>query len=135
MADIATNLRAFLLADASIAELAGDRIHHNHVPQNKTRPFVYFRRRSTNHILLLGGASGDTPDDYSFDVEAIANNPDDADELGGYIRTRFHNYRGAFGDTTAKGVFVSDVADDYQPLGTGGDAGLTVIPLYVEVHV
>lgn len=135
MADIATNLRAFLLADASIAELAGDRIHHNHVPQNKTRPFVYFRRRSTNHIVCLDDANGQTPDDFSFDVEAIANNPDDADALGGYVRNRCHCFRGTFGDATAKGVFVSDVADDYQPMGTGGDAGLTVIPLDVEVHV
>ena len=135
MADIATNLRTFLLGDASIAGLVGDRVHHNHVPQNKIRPFVFFRRRSTDHIACTDDAAGTAPDQYTFDVEAIAANPDQADELAGYVRTRCHCFRGAMGDATAKGVFVADVADDYQPLGTGGDAGLTVIPLDVEVHL
>jgi len=135
MAEIALDFRAFLLADASLAGLAGDRVHHNHVPQGKATPFVYYRRRNTQHDLALSDSQGQAPDSYGFDVEAIAESPDQAEELAGYIRSRCHCFRGALGETTTKGVFVQDVAEDYIAKGTGGDAGLTVIAFDVEVHV
>jgi len=135
MAEIALDFRTFLLADSSVASVAGDRIHHNHVPQGKVKPFVFYRRRNTEHIVCLDDSNGQTPDSYAFDVEAIATNPDQAEELAGYIRSRCHLFRGALGETTTKGVFVQDVSEDYVPRGTGGDVGLTVIAFDVEVHV
>lgn len=135
MADIASNLRTFLLDDASIAGVVGDRVHHNHVPMAIAKPYIWLRRRNTNHIVCTDDAAGQAPDDYSFDVEAIARDANTADTLGDYIRSRCHCYRGAVGDATAKGVFVTDQGDDYIAQGNGGDQGLTVIALDVQVHV
>lgn len=125
MADVATRLRTFLLADASIAAVVGPRVHQAFVPEDTPLPCIYFTRAGTRDERALGEV-GAAPFSHTFDVEALASTLADSQSLAGLVRTRINGYIGSFADTTVKGIFVEDQADDYEPTYGYHDASLSV---------
>lgn len=136
MSDVSSRFRDFLLADANIARLVGQRVHEDHVPQRvaaKDYPFIWYRKRSATGFETLDSANGEQARDFSFDVELVAKSQSTAKELSELVRTRCNCYRGTYGDSTCQGVFVQDQDDSYLPRNIGGDDGLFVPALDVRV--
>jgi hypothetical protein len=136
--DISENFRTFLLADSAIRSKVAGRVHAIKTPQAKLvlppTPFIWFRKRSAQTDEQLAPDAGHAATDFAFDVECVAtNNEQTAVEVAELVRTRCSCYRGSFGDTTAKGVFVNDQDDDYEAQSTGGDDRLAVSALDVRV--
>lgn len=137
MADINARFKTFLQADTDIAAKVASRVHDSHVPQAQTVPpiksFIYFHRRQTTHSPTLDSAAGEVPQEFAFDVEVVE--ADSRKPLGELVRTRCNCYRGTFGDSTCQGVFVNDQDENYQSYNVGGDGGVFVTTLDVQVFV
>lgn len=131
MSDVATRLRAFVLAGSGISAVIGERMHQGHVPQSSDEAYVWYGRANTDSVRTLDGVSG--PLSHTFDVEAISLDVDQVQSLAALIRSRLDNYRGAFDDSTVKGIFVEDHNDDYVPHGIMDDRGWHVSSLSVQV--
>lgn len=136
MADVATRFRAFLLADTSFKTKLGDRIYQDRVgDQSPSRPYLWFSKRLTNYSNCIDDANGAAPTSVSFDVESIAPVLSESQDIAELVRARCHMYRGAFDDTTVKGVFVREQDDEYVPRGMGSNEGLFATVFDVEVFV
>lgn len=136
MADLATRFRTFLIEDTSVKGKLGDRIYQDRVAdQSPLRPYLWFSRRLTNYSNALDDANGAQPTSVNFDVESISANLTESQAIAELVRTRCHLYRGAFADTTVKGVFVREQDDDYVPRGTGSNDGLFATVFDVEVFL
>lgn len=135
MSDVSSRFRAFLIADANIARLVGGRVHEDHVPQrNKPLyPFIWYRKRQAQGTETLDSDNGEDASFHYFDVEVVSKNQSTAKELETLVRARCSCYRGTYGDSTVQGIFVNDQSADYEPQSNGGDDGLTVASLDVQV--
>ncbi len=133
MADVAQNLRAFLLADASIAALVGASVHQNLVPENRPTPFIWYRQAGVAYEPITDAAAGADPDDYLYDLECVSDDLDEAANLAALVRGRLAYYRGDFGDSTVQAIFVDDHEDDYIPRNEDADAGLHAATLRATV--
>ena len=135
MADVETRFKKHLQGDSSVAGKVGDRIHNDHVPQDKSRPYVWYRRRLTTPHPTLGSAAGEVPHEFIFDVETIAKTNREAKQVAEYVRARLHCYRGTFDDSTVQGIFVVEQDSDYEPEGTGGDTGVFFMAFGAQVFI
>jgi hypothetical protein len=125
LADVATRLRTFLLADSSIAAAVGPRVHQSFVPEDTPTPCIYFNRESTSDELTIGEI-GAAAFSHTFAVECIGKDFDDSIELAGLVRTRCNGYYGSFADTTVKGIFIDSQSEDYEPQYGYLDASLSL---------
>lgn len=132
MATTEENLRAFLLADAAIADAVGSRVAFNKFPQTKGTPRIFFQQSGSVDDTAMDDAAG-APTRPQFTLEAYDSTPEGAVALKKLVQNKLHKHRGAFGDTTVKGIFAADVADNYTPNGLGEDAGLHWAALIAEV--
>ena len=132
MATTEENLRAFLLAGTSIADAVGTRIAFNKFPQTKGTPRIFFQQSGSVDDIAMDDSAG-APTRPQFTIEAYDSTPEGAVALKRLVQDRLHKHRGAFGDTTVKGIFAADVADNYTPNGLGEDAGLHWAALIAEV--
>lgn len=141
MADVAENLRAFLLADATIAAKCQSRIAQDIVPQpdeadkdsaGRLMPFCYFARSGVRLERCLG-ESGGAPFGQFFDVEFVAQDDAQSQALATYLFT-LDGYSGLFGASTVQAIFVEDQADDYLPKAADLSRGEFVSALRVEVY-
>lgn len=126
MADVATRLRAILLADDDITAKVGQRIHQATIPEKTAPPFIFFKRTGVRFERALGD-NGAAPLSHSFDVECVGLNLDESQELADQIRS-YDGYSGTFGDSTCKGIFVDEQTDEYE-----SEFGSHVASLSVEV--
>lgn len=138
MADIAENLRSFLLADGTIAGLLGTpaRLHQNTVPQEDVYPYGWFALSDGEDLEeVLNPAVGETPFKYAFDFEAVGDDAayDLTIALKAAVRARLHNYRGAFGTQNVQCVFARDQGEDYIARNNSGDEGVHAESLRVEI--
>lgn len=136
--DINQNFREFLKADSTIQKLVGSRIHEDKVPKLdglKTEPFIWFARRQTIRQETLDSQNGELPGEVIYDLECAAGNQFHGKQLAAALEARCSCYRGTFGDSTAKGMFVRDQDDDYIPKAGGGDTGVFVAAFDVQVFV
>jgi hypothetical protein len=136
VSDTAQNLRAFLAADATVAKIGGNRFHEDHVPQlqgNQTKPFIWFGLRQEIGAETLDSQPGEDAQSRIFDLECVAGRQMDAKQLASAVRRRCSCYRGSFGDSTTKGIFVRDKDSDYVPQSTGGDRGVFVTAFELEI--
>lgn len=124
MADVATRLRTFLLADSSLSAAVGLRIHQGFVPEDTPLPFIYFSRTSTRHERVLGETN--EVFSHTFAVECIDTDLDKAQSLAGLVRSRLDGYIGAFADSTVKGIFCDEQSDDYEEVYGDHRATLSV---------
>lgn len=136
MADIDQNLRAFLLADGTIAGLLGNpaRLHQNTVPQEDAYPYAWYALSDTEDFEdLLDSPAGALPFRVFFDLEAVSSDLDQAIALKKALRARLHNFRGSFGDQTVQAVFARDQGEDYISRNSSGDEGIHAETLRVEI--
>ena len=116
------NLRAFLLSDTGIAAACGSRVAYNHFAQTKGNPRIFFQQSGAADDVALDDSAG-VPNRPQFTIESIASTPEGAVALKNLVHAKVNKHRGALGDTTVKGIFAADVADNYTPKGLGEDAG------------
>ena len=117
MADVATRLRAFLLADSDISGSVGQKVHQGTVPEDEQPPFIFLKRTNVRYERCLGD-NGAEPFSHTFDVDCVGTDLDDAQELADAVRA-FDGYPGTagvgtFGDSTCKGIFVNEQTDEYE---------------------
>lgn len=132
MADIAENLRTFILTSSTLTAFVADRVHHGHVPANKEETYIYFSRSNRAYEHTLDSEAGEAPRAEYFDMECCSRNPNASNNLADAVRGLFP-MRGTFGDATIKGAFVNDQDEDYIPLNNAADEGVTVQALQMEI--
>lgn len=140
MNDTAQNLIALMKSATTVTKHAANRFHEDHVPQLNgvlTEPFVWLSQRQESGGETIDGAQGEAPDSIIFDMEVSggSNRRIGQKALGAAVRSLLHNYRGAFGDSTVKGIFVRDKENDHIPVSNGGDRGVLVSAFDVQVWV
>jgi len=136
VADVAENLRAFLVADANTAAKVGTRIYQDSVPQAKSFPFIWFQRTGTDNLRCLGETTN-TPFSHTFAVEVISDDIAQVNPLADLVRARLETAAAgssSFGAGTVSNVFCEDQADDYLPRGADLNSGEHVAALQVEVY-
>ncbi len=121
MVEITRALRAFLLADATIAAAVGTRIYPQKLPQNVTYPAITILRVSTLRANVLHGAASLARPRYQIDCwtreTSGANAFTDAQELGSAVRNRLDAYSGVMTDpTTATDFYTGVTFDDERDL-------------------
>ena len=132
MSDVPTNLRTFLLADTDVAAIVATRVHQSSVPESVDAPYIWFTRdRSDGPRCLDNGVARTT--EQQFSVECIAESLSTSQALADAVSDALDGYRGTFGDSTVKGVFVDDQTDDYIPRGVSSDDGAFVAALQVRI--
>lgn len=133
MSDVATRLRAFLIADATLQQYVGDRVHQSHVPESSDGDFIYFSREAMEpHRVLDTGSIA--PLLHRFSLEVISSELDRAQDIATIVRSKLDGYRGDFGDGSTQGIFVEDHNDDYIPRAIYGDDGKHVAAFSVEIY-
>jgi hypothetical protein len=132
MATTEENLRTFLLAGTGIAAAVGDRIAFNSIPQGKGTPRIFFQQSGSVDDTAMDDSAG-APTRPQFTIEVYDSKPEGAVAVKKLVQNCLHKHRGTFGDTTVKGIFAADVADNYTPNGLGEDAGLHWAALIAEV--
>lgn len=76
-----STFRSFLLGDATIAGLVGDRIYPTVLPQNATLPaIVYFRNGGRTEHRPIVQTTGRTRN-FTVQIQAIGRNYDEADSI------------------------------------------------------
>lgn len=132
MADTAENLRTYLLSASAVTTFVADRIHQNHVPDDKSDDYIWFRKASQQYEHHLNSAAGEAPRAIYYDVECCSRDLDRSADLADAVRGLFP-YAGTFGDSTTKGAFVNDQDEDYLPFNDDAEDGLHVQALQIEV--
>jgi Protein of unknown function (DUF3168) len=113
VADLRPSLRAFLLADAAIfAAVGGARIFPSILPQGEQRPSLVSTRISDVGDHHMQGPSGLARPRYQID--AYAQNADDADELARLVKDRLDGFSGLMGAVRVQGAFFDSLRDSYE---------------------
>ena len=116
------NMRTFLLSDSDIAQAVGPRVAYNNFGQTKGNPRIFFQQTGAADDVAMDDPAGE-PTRPQYTIEAIDSTPEGAVALKKLVHAKVNKARGTFGDTTVKGIFAADVADNYSPNGLGEDAG------------
>lgn len=131
MVEIYRALRAFLLADATIAAAVETRIYPIKLPQNATYPAITILRVSAIRANVLRGPASLARPRYQIDCWAWEKSSTtaftDAQELGGAVRARLEGYTGVMTDPSTSpatdyhtGVTFDDERDLFDPDVNGG---------------
>lgn len=132
MATTEENLRTFLLSDTNIAALVGPRVAYNNLAQTKPNPRIFFQQTGAVDDVAMDDSAG-VPTRPQYTIEAIDDTPEGAIVLKNLVHAKVNKHRGTFGDTTVKGIFAADVADNYAPNGLGEDGGQHYAAFVAEV--
>lgn len=138
MSLLGLHLRSFLLTDPDLVELVDKRVHEDVVPEltgPQRQGFVYFVCEGTERVDLMDDERGALPHSLRYAIECVSPEQSRADELADVVAAWLHLYAGAFGTTSVQRIFVEDQSDDYVPRANGGDAGLFVRALQVQVFL
>lgn len=92
--DIRSALRTFLLADAAIAAIVGQRVHPIRMPQGqKGTSIVYLRISGVGDHVMSGPTRIARP---RFQIDCWAEAPGAADSLANLVKERLDGYQGAW---------------------------------------
>lgn len=83
---IKQTLASYLRADFDISQRVGGRVYLTVAPQRASLPYVVIQQISADHIRHMTAASGLV--DASFQINAVAKSPLEADNLANEIRER-----------------------------------------------
>lgn len=133
MATLDENLIAFVLADTSIKDKIGDRLHFGHVPQNTAFPRGLLTRAGSRLDGCLDDAAGTDPTRQTFTLEFQGTKLQDAEALMPLAIDRLNCYRGAVGDVTVQGIFAEDWSSGHVSNTPGDDTGIFTASCPVEV--
>lgn len=126
-----TDLRTFLLADATVAGLVSTRCFQNTIPSIKTTlPWLWFRRSRTDPLEVL---SDDQDHIVAYDVECVSDDLSQAISLRDAVVSRLRNHQGTMGDATYNWVAADDKWDNYVARNLEADEHLQIASLGVEV--
>lgn len=131
MVEIYRALRAFLLADATIASAVGPRIYPQKLPQTVSYPAITILRVSAVRENVLKGKASLARPRYQIDCwvrETTGGTAfTTAQDLGGAVRARLEGYSGVMTDPTTSpptdyqtGVTFDDERDLFDPDVNGG---------------
>lgn len=121
MTVLAQDLRTFIIGTTAVTGLISTRVHYNKIPQASPLAHVWLRVRSDETGLTLDGAN--KLHEAFADIEAVADDEDEAQSIYTALHNRLHGYAGAIGNVTAQGIFLSAKGDDYVPFADMGDEG------------
>lgn len=130
--DTTENLRVYLLTSSDVRSLTSGNVHQNQVPQNRKQDYIWLRLASRQPDHCLDDETGAAPRALLYDCECCSSDLDRSVRLSDAVRA-LAPYRGSFGDSTVKGVFVNDQDEDYQPVNDMGDIGIHIQTLQIEV--
>lgn len=116
------NLRQFIVADATVSGIVGDRVSYNHVPQADDVPYVFFQLSGTVDDDGIGDAAG-APTRFQYDLECWAADPFTARTLGLRVQAILNKYTGTLGDQTVQAIFAQSANDNYVPKAVPADEG------------
>ncbi len=135
MADVAENLRAWLLDDSTIdTQVGSTRVGQLRSLQEWSYPRItFFRTGTEDELKTLDSPVGEAPFRNFFDIECASEDVDAAADLAERIKTIGNNYSGSFGDMTVNTLLIEDHNDDYIPKGVYDDAAVFVSSLAVQV--
>jgi hypothetical protein len=130
---IGEDLRSWLLADAAIAGIVGNRVHQNNVPQDTgTLPYIYYARSTQDRDQDPDlNSPSKVPHRVNWDIECISQDIDEALELADLVNAK-EQYKGQFGNGSVGGIFVSSQDDGYVPRGIGDDVGWHVASIDLQ---
>jgi len=133
MANLTENLRAVLIADAGVSAITTN-IHVNNVPDNKTKPYVWFQMNDQLHELNLSESAGTIT--TNFVCEATSTSLTTTKTLAAAIKTALHAKTGSFGDQNIAFAEILSKDDDYESRQDFGDSqNLHVTGLDIEIGV
>ncbi|HKJ75398.1 MAG TPA: DUF3168 domain-containing protein [Alphaproteobacteria bacterium] len=115
---IESDLRTFLLADATISGLVGTRIFPVRAPQGGSFPAMTYTPVSGQRFHNTGGGAGLSGPRIQFDCWAEAYS--EAKSLADALRERLDGYSGSAGSGTVQGAFFDTERDSFEP-----DAGVS----------
>lgn len=131
MTTMPEDLRTFITGTTGVTGLVSTRVHYNHLPQKSEYPHVWFRVASDDEPLTMDGVGG--LHEADVDLECAADDEAEAQSVFDAVKARLHGYSGAMGNVTAKGIFVSNKGDDYEPFSNQSDDGIHVVSHNVKV--
>ena len=105
-------LRAFILADATVAALIGTRMYALILPQNPTMPALTYTIFGAGGILSHDGPSG--LENPTVQIDAWGTTYSDAFELAEAVRVRLNGYSGLLDTVHAQGIFLVRKRDSYE---------------------
>lgn len=133
MATLEENLTAFLLADAPLAALVGDRVHAGHAEQEEDEPYLIFFRAGTDDERTTDQTPGNEPFRNLFDVEIYGTDVAAVHAVAAAVKACCDCYVGTFGDSTVKAIFVEDHTDNYVPKNLDTDEVTHFAALQLEI--
>ncbi len=112
LADPGAAWRAILLADAAVLAAVVDRIFPAILPQNERRQSVTYVEVSGQGDHHMQGPSGLAT--TRVQLNAWADNPDDAYDLGLKVKAALDGYSGTIAGVAIQGVFFDSARDLYD---------------------
>ena len=109
---IASDVRTFIIADATITGLIAARLYPIILPQEPTMPAMTYQWISGTRFHSMDGASKLSGPRVQFDCWAATYL--DAEALFEALRKRLDGYRGPAGSSTIQGAFFSSERDLYE---------------------
>ena len=131
MTTMPQDLRTFIIGTTSVTGLISTRCHYNKIPAKSDFPHVWFRVVSDNEELTMDGVGG--MHEADIDLECAASSEDSAQAVSDAIKARLHGYKGTIGNSSAKGVFLSNKDDDYVPFSNQSDEAVHVVAHNVKL--
>lgn len=131
MTTFAEDLKTYVVADSTgVNATISGRMHFNQLPQDSSRPHIWYRTASDRVDLTLDKTGG--LHEARYDLECIATSASVAQSLADAVKSRLHGVQATVGNSKAQGIFVEDADDSYEPQGNGADAGLHVVALDIR---
>ena len=109
---IASDLRTFLLADATLGGLIGTRLYPLKLPQDPTVPAMTFQWISGQRAHAADGAVGLASPRVQFDCWAETYL--EVESVFEALRKRLDGFRGTAGASRVQGAFFETERDDYE---------------------
>jgi hypothetical protein len=126
------DFRSYLLADTAITAITSV-ICLNWIPQDASKPFVWFQVMSSREEVGLDGEGGII--ETVFAVECVSTSPSQVQSLAAAVRARCNGAQGLLVDagTFVQGMFVEDASDDYIPKTQFEDAPISIVALEIQL--
>lgn len=140
MASEGENLRALLLTSQDVldafADAGGDAtaemaIEQSVIRQDAPDPRIWYQRVDSDLGTTMDTEAGVKMSDWAAECHSEDQNTSLA--LKEAVQNFLHDYYGAFGDGTTKGIFVESQDDTYEPQGDASEDGQFVTALSVRI--
>ena len=131
---LATDVKAFMVADAAVNGVVSGRVHYNWIPQNSPRPHIWFQRSEREEALTMDNVGGLVR--TTFDVECNSTSLSEAHDLADKVNDLFHGHSGPIVNTTSQLAQVDSQQEDYVPRNNDADETIHSASLRVSIwHV